>query len=777
MGDNDFTAGDPWGLPIEDSEEVEIKAAPDETDAGSIRSDVEQAAGDETEPESSPAERELSDDAGEPADKPAEDGEPTFEEDSAWEPGAAAFTPMTGDDQDASPDDGDNAEVDGDAWAPIEEQVSTFAGADDGDGAEGAESSDSIEDEYEFRPPARTPLSQMIAAAQSVVSSVQGDQPGDPDESPEPEPSPDERSETGDDDGVESEPSDLTGGTDESPPPMAVSDPSDDEDLPNELPAWMIVEPEAESAMPDLVADGTEIGLTTDDEAEFTPMDIEASIADLATPEVPEVPFAEDQFEMPGAVEPERQDDFGVVDMDSSPGVYSELHDLDDQDAQAEELLREAAQAFSGSVEPAEEPTDVPDLEPAQDEDLDRYADALATNLETTEPAEEPTDVPDLEPAQDEDLDRYADALATNLETTEPAEEPTDVPDLEPAQDEDLDRYADALATNLETTEPAEEPTDVPDLEPAQDEDLDRYADALATNFETVEPAVESWEAAPADLIDVDADDHLSDDELGAALAGITDASDDDSSSILEDAGPVAVGWWDADDGDVEETPSVGSTEELDVEETPSVSSTEEPEETPVEGVSEEAGTADWWQADPEVEVTASDDGEDAAAVTEEEIGGFAGFGTDTTAEAVDADDELTFVEDTQPVEPEPASLIDSPVAWGTQYRQAHQGWVEDDAGRSTWRPIVTSGQSVAGWDIDIYLGLVSGDVAIDPVPKEDIASEVATAREGAVRHMLDEGLARGAHAIVGVTFTIEEVGGIVLVGSSGVAVTLRTPA
>ena len=27
MGDNDFTAGDPWGLPIEDSEEIELGAA------------------------------------------------------------------------------------------------------------------------------------------------------------------------------------------------------------------------------------------------------------------------------------------------------------------------------------------------------------------------------------------------------------------------------------------------------------------------------------------------------------------------------------------------------------------------------------------------------------------------------------------------------------------------------------------------------------------------------------------------------------------------------
>jgi len=67
--------------------------------------------------------------------------------------------------------------------------------------------------------------------------------------------------------------------------------------------------------------------------------------------------------------------------------------------------------------------------------------------------------------------------------------------------------------------------------------------------------------------------------------------------------------------------------------------------------------------------------------------------------------------------------------------------------------------------------------VSIDPASSGEVASEVAGAREGAVRRMLDEGLARGAHAIVGVTFSIQEISGAVLVGASGVAVTLRTPA
>jgi uncharacterized protein YbjQ (UPF0145 family) len=254
---------------------------------------------------------------------------------------------------------------------------------------------------------------------------------------------------------------------------------------------------------------------------------------------------------------------------------------------------------------------------------------------------------------------------------------------------------------------------------------------------------------------------------LGTALAGLAEASDEEQSAVLGDDRPVAVGWWDTDTDDIEEAAVVGSTEET--EETQLGSTTEEP--------TEEAAEVGWWGAESDPLVTASADISDTAAVRENGIDEVAMTEAENADELAEGEDELPDALDTQPPAPEPAALIDSPVEWGTRYREAHQGWVEDEAGRSTWRPIVTSGESVAGWDIDIYLGLVSGDVSIDPMPQEEIASEVAGAREGAVRRMLDEGLARGAHAIVGVTFSIEEVGGFVLVGASGVAVTLRTPA
>ncbi len=76
-----------------------------------------------------------------------------------------------------------------------------------------------------------------------------------------------------------------------------------DDDLPEELPSWMIVETEPDQ--PPFIGsvddtEESEDGDSEDTYQTFTPREIEASIADLATPESPETPFAEDQFEMAG---------------------------------------------------------------------------------------------------------------------------------------------------------------------------------------------------------------------------------------------------------------------------------------------------------------------------------------------------------------------------------------------------------------------------------------------------------------------------------------------
>ncbi len=608
MGDNDFTAGDPWGLPIEDSEETEIEVARQEDETSPPHHEVGLGPEEEPEPED-----------GYVVDSDLEDGVDLGED-----------------------------EEDGDGWSATPEDVEPMAegdeaGVDEVHEAE-EETSENQEDEYTFKAPSRTPLSQMIAAAQSVVSSVQGNASEDIDEADE-KPSQDEEPPFADEAPTEEAPlSDLIDAEPIGVPAYPTLDQAAvDDDLPEEPPSWMIIDTDAEGEPSALFhtedAMASEDGDLADGDQSLPPIDIEASIAELATPETARVPFAEDRFEMPGEEEPESEDDFGVVDMDSSPGVYSELHDLAGQDEQAEAILQEAAEAFGRSdptaIEPIEEVT----------EDL----------------LEEPAPAP-------EDIDSYADALATQLGT------------------EDT------------TIEPIEEVTD----------------DLL--------------EVEQAGLVDSDAVPYLSEDELGSALAGIADASPEDdltetdeSVELTEPEEPVAAGWWEA--------------------ETPATDESGEPIESVVDEATIDAIGVVGWDEPSDDEDVSMENG-DASQVTHEA-----------------------------------AAVIDSSVEWGTRYREAHQGWVEDDEGRSTWRPIVTSGESVAGWDIDIYLGLVSGDISIDPVSTEAVASEVAAAREGAVRRMLDEGLARGAHAIVGVTFSIQDVAGTVLVGASGVAVTLRTPA
>ncbi len=211
------------------------------------------------------------------------------------------------------------------------------------------------------------------------------------------------------------------------------------------------------------------------------------------------------------------------------------------------------------------------------------------------------------------------------------------------------------------------------------------------------------------------------------------------------------------------------------------------------EAAEEEAPVDDWWSEAPGlaavVESAPAEEAPEPEAVEPppDETPHFdQTFGDETTVpadesvvaeDAVDEQAEDLDVVALSATTGEGTAVIDSPVEWGTRYREAHQGWVEDDDGRSTWRPIVTSGESVAGWEIDIYLGLVSGDVTIGPVMSDEVAGDVAAARDAAVRRMLDEALARGAHAVVGVTFAVQDVANTVLVSASGVAVTLRTPA
>ncbi len=140
--------------------------------------------------------------------------------------------------------------------------------------------------------------------------------------------------------------------------------------------------------------------------------------------------------------------------------------------------------------------------------------------------------------------------------------------------------------------------------------------------------------------------------------------------------------------------------------------------------------------------------------------------------------------------EPEDASLEDSaaqaevdqppviaPVAvspgieWGSRWQETAQGWV-DEAGRTTWRPIVSTSHALAQWDVDTYLGLVSGDALASAAAAE---TGIASARAAAVQRMLDDAVARGAHAVVGTSLSMHALPAGILVTAVGTAVTLQT--
>ena len=633
MGDNDFTAGDPWGLPIEESEELEIEATRPGEEPPPAESDLEELEEERTAPQAATEEETDSEGYG------ASETEATLDEGAGV--GEHEVDSEGGDDWSSSEEGQPPADI-----HETEDERGHEVGEESAEEAE-------EEEEFTFKAPSRTPLSQMIAAAQSVVSSVQGDQP----------------EETDDADGLhdmEQTTTDEIADYEEAPaveplaeqPEASGYTPHDtaagDDDLPKEPPSWLIVDAvgSGEPAEP-YTAEEPEDGFGAGDDQAFTPEGSAASLAGLASTEPAEAPFAEDRLEMPGEEEPESDQGFGVVDMDSSPGVYSELHNLADQDELAEALLQEAAGAFGQPGEPVA----------SSEEDAVSIDEASARNRD--------------------EIDSYAEALATELGTDDTT--------IEPLQ-KDIQELPEELGAPPEQR-----------------------------------------------FVDSETSEYLSDAELGDALAGLAEGSTGDRADETdlpvvqepeEEAAPI--GWWSEPSGPVAasipevETPSGGSSDEI---------------------------VADEPVAD------------------EPDVAADAPAGEDDQTDA--SDDAL----ETGGLGQEGAAVIDSPVEWGTRYRDAHQGWVEDDEGRSTWRPIVTSGESVAGWEIDIYLGLVSGDVAADPGSSDTVADDVATAREGALRRMLDEALARGAHAVVGVTFSIQEVTGALLVAASGVAVTLRTPA
>ncbi len=140
-----------------------------------------------------------------------------------------------------------------------------------------------------------------------------------------------------------------------------------------------------------------------------------------------------------------------------------------------------------------------------------------------------------------------------------------------------------------------------------------------------------------------------------------------------------------------------------------------------------------------------------------------------------------TDAESSSPISTNPPAIVGTtttgvsekrpiPEDWGTRSDEAYEGWVQDDEGVETWRMIVTNLPTVSGYDIDEFLGLA---VADSMVASHDVEA-VAIGRRAAIDALTEDGVLRGAHAIVAVAHAIQPVGDQILVTVSGTAVTLK---
>lgn len=113
---------------------------------------------------------------------------------------------------------------------------------------------------------------------------------------------------------------------------------------------------------------------------------------------------------------------------------------------------------------------------------------------------------------------------------------------------------------------------------------------------------------------------------------------------------------------------------------------------------------------------------------------------------------------------------------WGAEWHRSAQGWVTGADGRATWRPVVTTTQELANWDVHTYLGVVTAEVAVE-APGGDlrqVGATLAKGRQVGIEGLVDEAIERGAHAVIGVTMQYTPIGTRMLITMSGTAVTLR---
>ena len=126
---------------------------------------------------------------------------------------------------------------------------------------------------------------------------------------------------------------------------------------------------------------------------------------------------------------------------------------------------------------------------------------------------------------------------------------------------------------------------------------------------------------------------------------------------------------------------------------------------------------------------------------------------------------------------------------FGSAWSETVRGWVVDAHGNTVWRPIVTTTDEVPNWTIESTLGVVRGESAIgldlssirrlltEPGGRAALERRIHLDRSAAEQAMVEEAVARGAHAVVGVTSGHTPIGTILMITCTGTAVTLAPPA
>jgi uncharacterized protein YbjQ (UPF0145 family) len=98
------------------------------------------------------------------------------------------------------------------------------------------------------------------------------------------------------------------------------------------------------------------------------------------------------------------------------------------------------------------------------------------------------------------------------------------------------------------------------------------------------------------------------------------------------------------------------------------------------------------------------------------------------------------------------------------------------EGGSFVWRTVVTTSDRVAGFEISSHLGPCSGDVAVASAG-DGLESRLGLARERATQLMVDRACAKGAHAVVAVSYEVTSIGLSTVLTATGTAVTLTPTA